>query len=230
MSTVSLRTHPLSGIPEGLPHPSSTQSEDDHGLSSKRTSIGFSVLRNGHADDWEEEYERQKDRARKEKVQKDLEGWRGGHGKPRSAYPRQALPPMSYYHQPVTGEIGKHLPKEMVRIERDWSEGEICQFETIFPMELEGRVEPAQLTTFLNNINEKLREAYAVGPTVADNLIAVATLWSSLLWRESHFEKANQANHDVFNPVGLNVLSPREVALQFLEVEYVLYHSQVSKT
>lgn len=34
---------------------------------------------------------------------------------------------MSYFHQPVTGEIGKHLPKEMVRIERDWSGGEMCQ-------------------------------------------------------------------------------------------------------
>lgn len=51
---------------------------------------------------------------------------------PRSSYPHSALPPMSYFHQPVTGEIGKHLPKEMVRIERDWSGGEMCQCVTLF--------------------------------------------------------------------------------------------------
>lgn len=42
---------------------------------------------------------------------------------------------MSYFHQPVTGEIGKHLPKEMVRIERDWSGGEMCQCVTLFSFE-----------------------------------------------------------------------------------------------
>jgi hypothetical protein len=46
---------------------------------------------------------------------------------PRSAYSRTALPGKSYFRQPITGTIGRHLPKEVVRIERDWSDGEVCQ-------------------------------------------------------------------------------------------------------
>lgn len=48
------------------------------------TSTGFSVLRTqpggSGLEDWEAEYERQKNRAWEEKVKADLQGWRGGHG------------------------------------------------------------------------------------------------------------------------------------------------------
>ena len=46
----------------------------------------------------------------------------------RSGYSKEAVPTNSYYGQPVTGTIGRHLPKEIVRIERDWSDGEVCQW------------------------------------------------------------------------------------------------------
>ena len=46
---------------------------------------------------------------------------------PRSGYSTEAVPSNSYYSQPQTGTIGKHLPKEIIRIERDWSGGEVCQ-------------------------------------------------------------------------------------------------------
>lgn len=47
----------------------------------------------------------------------------------RSSYARSAIPGSgrSYFGQPVTGVIGVHLPKEVVRVERDWSGGEVCQ-------------------------------------------------------------------------------------------------------
>lgn len=48
------------------------------------TSTSFSVLRTQPGgsgfEDWEAEYERQKNRAWEEKVKSDLQGWRGGHG------------------------------------------------------------------------------------------------------------------------------------------------------
>nr|XP_031859061.1 uncharacterized protein CI109_005567 [Kwoniella shandongensis]KAA5526133.1 hypothetical protein CI109_005567 [Kwoniella shandongensis] len=198
------------------------------------TSTSFSVIRtpgggvNGRYEDWEEEYERQKMRAWEEKVGKDLEGWRGGNGTPRSSYPRGALPPNSYYHQPVTGTVGQHLPKEIVRVDRDWSGGEVCQFETFFPMELEGRISPKQFTSFINELNKPLISAYSIKGAIWDNTIAIATLWTSLIWRTSCFERElrraeeiiDRANKEVFNQQGLNVLSPRDVALQFLEIEY----------
>lgn len=102
----------------------------------------------------------------------------------------------------------------------------ICRFETIFPLELEGRIQPSELSSFLNAINTKLAEAYAMTPNITDNLIAVATLWTSLLWKTSHFEKKlrevekmiGDANKEMFNKAGLNVLSPRDVALQFVSL------------
>lgn len=58
--------------------------------------------------------------------------WYGACGRlmgstPRSGYSKEAVPTNSYYGQAVTGTIGIHLPKEIIRIERDWSDGEVCQ-------------------------------------------------------------------------------------------------------
>lgn len=36
--------------------------------------------------------------------------------------------------------MGLHHPREIVRIERDYSGGEIIQFAPVYPLELEGRV------------------------------------------------------------------------------------------
>ena len=41
---------------------------------------------------------------------------------------------------PPVGIIGKHKPREIIRIHRDYSAGEICQFSSKYPPELEGRV------------------------------------------------------------------------------------------
>jgi hypothetical protein len=60
---------------------------------------------------------------------------------PHSAYPLSALPAgTEHYGSDPEGTIGVHHPKEIVRIERDWSGGDVCQFYTSWVMELEGRV------------------------------------------------------------------------------------------
>jgi hypothetical protein len=56
-------------------------------------------------------------------------------------------------------------------------------------MELESRISPAEFTAFINILNTHLVAAYSVRGAVVDNLIAVATWWTSLLWRTSTFEK-----------------------------------------
>ena len=40
------------------------------------------------------------------------------------------------------GQIGVHHPREIIRIERDYTGGEVVQFAPIYPLELEGRVSP----------------------------------------------------------------------------------------
>jgi hypothetical protein len=104
------------------------------------------------------------------------------------------------------------------------------------------QITPAQWKAFISRLNEQMTVAYSVKGAVLDNLIAIATWWTSLLWRTSHFESVRlvsqlcttlihpltgqslrtaerdlvQANKELFNPAGLNVLSPRETALQFV--------------
>lgn len=55
------------------------------------TSTSFSVLRTQPGgsgfEDWEAEYERQRNRAWEEKVKADLQGWRGGHGQVQLFFP-----------------------------------------------------------------------------------------------------------------------------------------------
>lgn len=48
----------------------------------------------------------------------------------------------SVYYTPPMGRIGVHHPREIVRVERDYTGGEIVQFSSVYPMELEGRVSP----------------------------------------------------------------------------------------
>jgi len=63
---------------------------------------------------------------------------------------RQMIPKSSYYFGPPgpdsaygtapVGQIGVHHPREILRVERDYTGGELIQFTAIYPLELEGRV------------------------------------------------------------------------------------------
>ena len=59
---------------------------------------------------------------------------------PKSSYYFGPPPPDSAYGTAPTGHIGVHHPREILRIERDYSGGELIQFAPIYPLELEGRV------------------------------------------------------------------------------------------
>jgi hypothetical protein len=59
---------------------------------------------------------------------------------PRSAYYSGPAASDSAYGTPPAGQIGIHHPREIVRIERDYAGGELIQFLSIYPVELDGRV------------------------------------------------------------------------------------------
>jgi hypothetical protein len=67
---------------------------------------------------------------------------------PVSSYYYGPPPADSAYFTPPLGQIGVHHPREIVRVERDYSGGEIVQFASTFPMELEGRVSHLSLDMF----------------------------------------------------------------------------------
>jgi len=129
--------------------------------------------------------------------------------------------------QPV-GEIGKHKPREVLRVDRDYTGGELCQFWSGYPIELEGRVTPTQHLHFMNELNAVLASAHDPYKSIFDNTLAILTLYISTLLYKSHYEREierfykviQRGNREVYNPVGLNVLDPRPVAFLFLEIEY----------
>ncbi len=59
---------------------------------------------------------------------------------PKSSYYFGPPAPDSAYGTAPIGQIGLHHPREILRIERDYTGGELIQFAPIYPLELEGRV------------------------------------------------------------------------------------------
>jgi len=147
---------------------------------------------------------------------------------PVSSYYFGPPPQDSAYFTPPVGQIGVHHPREIVRVERDYSGGEIVQFSSTYPTEFEGRITPTQFLESINAINEILISAYSLWYSVFDNCVEIFSLQLSRLVLSTHYERemgrlkrrVDELNHRLFNPVGLNMLWPRKVGFIFLEIEY----------
>ncbi|KAG9099905.1 hypothetical protein FS749_000092 [Ceratobasidium sp. UAMH 11750] len=147
---------------------------------------------------------------------------------PHSSYYNGPPPLDSAYGSDPVGQIGVHFPREILRIERDYSGGELVQFHPTFPLELEGRVTPVQHQESMNSINEILISAHRLFPSFLHNTLGILTLYISTLFVPSHYDREmhrlrlliNQLNREVYNPQGLNILWPQRSAFLFLEIEY----------
>ncbi|KAH8120728.1 Golgin subfamily A member 7/ERF4 family-domain-containing protein [Phellopilus nigrolimitatus] len=147
---------------------------------------------------------------------------------PRSSYYFGPPPDTSAFGTAPIGHMGVNHPREVVRIERDYSGGELTQFSPAYPLELEGRISPTQFLETINAINESLIEAHSLRWSFLDNTLAMLTLYISRFFVRSHYEKEMQRlcnlitglNRQLYNPVGLNILWPKNVAFMFLEIEY----------
>ncbi|QRV76729.1 coiled-coil vesicle tethering family A protein [Ceratobasidium sp. AG-Ba] len=151
-----------------------------------------------------------------------------GRRPPHSSYYNGPPPLDSAYGSDPVGQIGVHYPREILRIERDYSGGELIQFHPTFPLELEGRVTPVQHQESMNQINEILISAHRLLPSFIHNALGILTLYISTLFIPSHYDKEmrrlrlliDQLNREIYNPQGLNILWPQRSAFQFLEIEY----------
>ncbi|KIK70337.1 hypothetical protein GYMLUDRAFT_267200 [Collybiopsis luxurians FD-317 M1] len=147
---------------------------------------------------------------------------------PKSSYYFGPPPPGSAYGSDPVGQIGLHHPREIIRVERDYTGGELIQFAPIYPLELEGRITPTQFLESMNSINELLISAHSFRRAMVDNWLAIFTLQiSTVLW-STHYEREmkrlqqlfDALNTELYNPSGLNLLWPQKVAFLFLEIEY----------
>jgi len=147
---------------------------------------------------------------------------------PKSSYYYGPPPPDTAFGTDPIGQIGIHHPREIVRIERDYSGGEIIQFSAVYPLEFEGRITPTQFLESINDINEILISAHSLSRSCLDNMLAFFTLQLSRLVTTTHYEKEmsrlrqliDAMNKTTFNPAGLNIIWPKGVAFIFLEIEY----------
>ncbi|KAF9480420.1 hypothetical protein BDN70DRAFT_877556 [Pholiota conissans] len=147
---------------------------------------------------------------------------------PKSSYYFGPPGPDSAYGTPPVGQIGVHHPREVLRVERDYTGGELIQFAPIYPLELEGRLTPTQFLESINSINEILISAHSLRHSMLDHMLATLSLQISRLFVKTHFEKEmdrlqrliEELNAGMYNPVGLNILWPKDVAFLYLEIEY----------
>ncbi|KAI5120543.1 hypothetical protein M0805_000272 [Coniferiporia weirii] len=213
------RSHPLDSAPDMQPWdlvdpPASSSAQqmmeitEVEGREKRRRNISFKSARNGSGD----------------VVVKDGKRYRIPH----SSYYFGPPPNTSAFGTEPIGHIGVHHPREVIRIERDYSGGELVQFSPAYPLELEGRITPTQFLETINAINESLIEAHSLRWSFLDNTLALLTLYISRLFIRPYYDREMRRlynlvaglNKRLYNPVGLNILWPKDVAFMFLEVEY----------
>ncbi|KAJ7674434.1 Golgin subfamily A member 7/ERF4 family-domain-containing protein [Mycena rosella] len=110
---------------------------------------------------------------------------------PKSSYYFGPPPSDSAYGTQPVGQIGLHHPREILRVERDYTGGELIQFAPIYPLELEGRITPTQFLESINDMNELLISAHSLRRSFLDNMLAVFTLQLSRLLLTPHYDKAS---------------------------------------
>ncbi|RIB09327.1 Golgin subfamily A member 7/ERF4 family-domain-containing protein [Gigaspora rosea] len=115
-------------------------------------------------------------------------------------------------------------PKQIIRIERDYTRGEMCQFQSAFPLEIDGRINPRQFQQTINRLNELLSKAFNPKYNCFDNCLACVTIYLSTLCMRSHYDKTieeictflDNENLTLYNLNGLNFRDPRKSSFLFV--------------
>lgn len=122
---------------------------------------------------------------------------------------------------------GITTPKRIIRIDRDYTSGELCQFQTAFPVEIDGRITPRRFQQTINTLNDLLAKAHNPKYNFFDNCLACLTIYTSTLCLRPHFDRMieeickflDNENISSYNPQGLNFRDPRRTSFLFLELE-----------
>ncbi|XDA89994.1 hypothetical protein R6Z07F_019573 [Ovis aries] len=140
----------------------------------------------------------------------ELEGRGGGAARPVLAMrPQQA---------PVSGKVF---------IQRDYSSGTRCQFQTKFPAELENRIDRQQFEETVRTLNNLYAEAEKLGgQSYLEGCLACLTAYTIFLCMETHYEKVlkkvskyiQEQNEKIYAPQGLLLTDPIERGLRVIEI------------
>ncbi|KAM9804218.1 golgin subfamily A member 7B-like [Neosynchiropus ocellatus] len=114
-----------------------------------------------------------------------------------------------------------------VFIQRDYSEGTICRFQTKFPSELDNRIERTLLEETVKTLNSFYVEAEKIGgQSYMEGCLACATAYLVFLCMETRYEKVlkkitgyiQEQNERIYAPRGLLLTDPIERGMRVLEI------------
>ncbi|XP_054655326.1 golgin subfamily A member 7B isoform X1 [Dunckerocampus dactyliophorus] len=114
-----------------------------------------------------------------------------------------------------------------VFIQRDYSEGTVCRFQTKFPSELDNRIERNLLEETVKTLNSYYVEAEKIsGQSYLEGCLACATAYVIFLCMETRYEKVlrkitsyiQEQNEKIYGPRGLLLTDPIERGMRVLEI------------
>ncbi|KAG7222168.1 hypothetical protein INR49_016740, partial [Caranx melampygus] len=110
-----------------------------------------------------------------------------------------------------------------VFIQRDYTNGTVCQFQTKFPSELETRIDKQQFEETVRTLNNLYAEAEKLGSqSYIEGCLACLTAYTIFLCMETHYEKVlkkiakyiHEQNDKIYAPRGLLLTDPIERGLR----------------
>ncbi|KAG8015194.1 Protrudin [Nibea albiflora] len=114
-----------------------------------------------------------------------------------------------------------------VFIQRDYSEGTTCKFQTKFPSELESRIERTLFEDTVKTLNNYYAEAEKIGgQSYLEGCLACATAYLIFLCMETRYEKVlkkiakyiQEQNEKIYAPRGLLITDPIERGMRVIEI------------
>ncbi|XP_060106725.1 golgin subfamily A member 7 [Heteronotia binoei] len=133
---------------------------------------------------------------------------------------------------PLAGSSCEMRPQQppvasKVFVQRDYSSGTRCQFQTKFPPELENRIDRQQFEETVRTLNNLYAEAEKLGSqSYLEGCLACLTAYTIFLCIETHYEKVlkkiakyiQEQNEKIYAPQGLLLTDPIERGLRVIEI------------
>uniref|UniRef100_A0A8C2ZI30 Golgin A7 family member B n=1 Tax=Cyclopterus lumpus TaxID=8103 RepID=A0A8C2ZI30_CYCLU len=113
-----------------------------------------------------------------------------------------------------------------VFVQRDYSEGTVCRFQTKFPSELDNRIERTLLEETVKTLNSYYVEAEKIGgQSYLEGCLACATAYIVFLCMETRYEKVlkkisgyiKEQNEKIYAPRGLLLTDPTDRGMRVTE-------------
>nr|XP_020457546.1 golgin subfamily A member 7B isoform X1 [Monopterus albus] len=124
-----------------------------------------------------------------------------------------------------------------VFIQRDYTEGTVCRFQTKFPSELDNRIERTLLEETVKTLNSYYVEAEKIGgQSYLEGCLACATAYIIFLCMETRYEKVlrkisgyiQEQNEKIYAPRGLLLTDPIERGMRVVSFTVLSVQLEIS--